>query len=94
MAAALRAVPFWVEKWFLTDAVFDIVSDVPVEVRGQLHMFKLLRSLFSSVCSFGDHSFLLKALSLHMVREGDHANFVKHLESRYKVVCRHLLVAF
>ena len=81
MAAALRAVPFWVEKWFLTDAVFDIVSDVPVEVRGQLHMFKLLRSLFSSVCGFSDYSFLLEALPLHMVREGDYANLVENLES-------------
>ena len=86
--------PFWVKKWFLTNAVFDIVSNVPVEVRGQLHLLVLFRSLFSSICGFCDHSFLLEALSLHMVREGDHANFVEHLESRDKVMCRHLLVAF
>lgn len=44
-------------------------------------MFKLLRSLFSSVCGFSDYSFLLEALPLHMVREGDYANLVENLES-------------
>ena len=76
VAAALRSVPIWVEKGLLTDAVFDVVPNVPLQVRWQLHLLVLLSSLFSSVCGLGDHDLLLKTLPLQMMREGDHADFV------------------